>query len=206
MDYKSDQFVEEILNGYNFLGVMERMDESLAVLKLILDLKLSDMLYLSAKTKGSYERFRRNCIKIEETKVTLLMKEYVYSTMFEQFTNPDVLLYRAVNKSLDLTIEELGRDTVDRTVKALRWAQKRVDEKCSGDVVKFPCSKDGRIVEPTCWIRCKVNTLHPTTGLCHAVPPTIGLCTQQLAFAPDYWALHPTRGPFTQLLSFSANY
>lgn len=124
------------------------MDESLAVLQLLLNLKTSDMLYLSAKTKGSYERFRRSCIQIEETKVTLLMKEYVYSTMFEQFTNPDVLVYRAVNKSLDLTIEELGRDTVDKTVKALQRAQKLVEEKCS-NVVKFPCSKDGKVVEPT---------------------------------------------------------
>ena len=44
-----------ILNDYNFIGVTERMDESLVVLQFLLGLELDDILYLSAKQKGSYD-------------------------------------------------------------------------------------------------------------------------------------------------------
>ena len=139
-------FLKNLLSGYNFLGITERMDESLAVLQLLLNLKTEDMLYLSAKTSGSYELFRRKCIKIQETNVTQSMKEYVYSEMFEKFTEPDVLVYRAVNKSLDLTIEQIGRTKVDQTIKQLQYALVLAQEKCKS--VAFPCTDDGTIQEP----------------------------------------------------------
>lgn len=145
--YRTDlyeEFLKDLLDGYNFLGVMERMDESLAVLQLILGLETQDMLYLSAKTNGSYERFRQKCIKIQKPKVTVPMKEYVYSSTFEAFVEPDVMVYRAVNASLDLTIHELGRDKVDATIKQLQWAQRIAEERCSTHV-KFPCSSDGEV-------------------------------------------------------------
>lgn len=145
--YRTDlyeTFVQELLDGYNFIGVMERFDETLAVLQLLLGLETQDMLYISTKTNGMYDRFQNKCIKIQPAKVTQIMKEYVYTPVFEAFTEGDVLVYRAVNKSLDMTIEQLGRPTVEKAVQRLQWAQKRAEEKCA-EGTKFPCSSDGQI-------------------------------------------------------------
>lgn len=148
--YRTDMyqtFVKELIDGHDFLGVMERFDESLAVLQLLLGLETQDMLYLSAKTHGTYERYSHKCVKIQPTEVTQLMKEYVYTTSFEAFVEGDVLVYQAINKSLDMTIEQLGAEKVESTVKRLQWAQQLAQERCN-TVVKFPCSDDGNIVEP----------------------------------------------------------
>jgi hypothetical protein len=75
------------------------------------------------------------------------MKEYVYTPPFEAFTEADVLVYQAVNKSLDITIEQLGRTKVESTVKRLQWAQQMAQKRCSS-VVKFPCSEEGEMQEP----------------------------------------------------------
>jgi hypothetical protein len=40
-----ETYVQEILQGYDFLGVSERMDESLAVLQLLLGLETQDSLF-----------------------------------------------------------------------------------------------------------------------------------------------------------------
>ncbi|KAL3944585.1 MAG: hypothetical protein SGBAC_001351 [Bacillariaceae sp.] len=148
--YRTDMyetFLQDLLDGYNFIGIMERMDETLAVLQLLLGLETQDMLYLSTKTNGMYDRFRNDCVKIQPQKVTQLMKEYVYTPVFEAFTQGDVLVYQAVNKSLDLTIEQLGRPVVEKAVQRLQWAQQRAEEKCAGGT-KFPCSNDGKVQDP----------------------------------------------------------
>eukprot|EP00980_Cylindrotheca_fusiformis_P010628 scaffold2366_cov115-Cylindrotheca_fusiformis.AAC.2 len=148
--YRTDMyeaFVQELINGYNFLGVMERFQESLAVLQLLLGLETQDMLYLSAKTQGSFERYNHKCVKIQPTKITQPMKEYVYTSSFEAFVEGDVFVYQAINRSLDMTIEQLGKAKVESTVRRLQWAQRFAEERCS-KVVKFPCSDDGSIVEP----------------------------------------------------------
>jgi hypothetical protein len=74
------------------------------------------------------------------------MKEYVYSSTFEAFTEADVMVYKAINASLDLTIQELGQKKVDAAVKQLQWAQGIVKERCSQSI-KFPCSSNGEAQE-----------------------------------------------------------
>ena len=39
-----------------------------------------------------------------------------------------------------------------------------------------------------------------------ALQPTTGLFTHLLSFAPDDWAFHPTHGLFTRLLGFAPDY
>jgi len=153
----------EVLESYDFLGVSERIDESLAVLKIILDLDIQDILYLPMESAGPkssnsdmidgfeidyYENWRGNeCRPIPKSKITFEMKEWFYSEEFEALIEADVMFYKAVNASLDKTIAELGRDLVERTVRELRLAQKQVEEKCQS--IKFPCSSDGKIQKET---------------------------------------------------------
>jgi hypothetical protein len=137
-------FLEQLLASYDFLGVSERMDESLVVLQLLLGLETQDILYLSTKTSGSYEFFpqQQKCVLIQKSKVTPEMKEWFYSEDFDVFLQADVLVYKAANASLDRTIDSLGRDRVDKALKRLQWAQRLAQETC-GAVTKFPCTAEG---------------------------------------------------------------
>jgi hypothetical protein len=144
-------YVQELLDGYDFLGVLERLDESLAVLQLLLGLHTEDLLHLPSRTSGSYEattsQTTKPCVYYHPSEITLEMKEWFYSPEFDEYFDADVLVYQAVNKSLDDTIDALGRERVDLAVRRFQWAQRRAKEQCA-DVVKFPCSADGVLQEP----------------------------------------------------------
>ena len=45
----------DILGQYDFIGITERLDESLVALQMLLDLPTSDILHLSAKGKGGFD-------------------------------------------------------------------------------------------------------------------------------------------------------
>jgi hypothetical protein len=177
--YRTDlyeQYTRDLLDSYDFLGVSERWDESLAVLQLLLGLNTADMLYLprpkatektaksTVTTEGGdhsdggrssndninspfasetdyYEHWNKECRPIPTAKVYMEMKEWFYSDEFEAYTSADVLVYKAVNKSLDLTIESLGRKKVEKAVKQLQKANALAQQKCSQ--VRFPCSSGG---------------------------------------------------------------
>lgn len=148
-------YIRELLDSYNFLGVSERIDESLVVLMIILGLETRDILYLStpkASSKDSshidyYENWRKNeCRPIPISEVTLEMKQWFYSEEFEAFIEADVMFYKAVNASLDETIDNIGRERVEKAVKQLQWAQSQVEENCDA---RFPCSPDGEFQKET---------------------------------------------------------
>ena len=161
------QYVGEILDEYDFIGVLERMDESLATLQLLLGLETQDMLYLTSRksstsksggggsagnivdgafytTQTNPKTGKTTCIKLHSkpdgSSLLLPYKEFLHQPyLFEEVFEADVYLYKAINKSLDATIESLGRDKVDHAVKRLMWGQKQVEERCS-KTVTFPCS------------------------------------------------------------------
>jgi len=151
----------ELLESYDFLGVSERMDESLAVLKIILNLEIQDVLYLpipKATPKDPsdvdsynvdfYERWRKGeCRPIPKPDIRSEMKEWFYSEEFEAFIEADVMFYKAVNASLDKTISKLGRDLVEKTVKQVQWAQKVALKECQN--ARFPCSSQGEVQKET---------------------------------------------------------
>ena len=49
------QAVQHIMQEYDFIGILERLDESLVALQMILGLRTSDILYLRAKTSGGFD-------------------------------------------------------------------------------------------------------------------------------------------------------
>mmetsp|Transcript_32983 Transcript_32983/g.75980 ORF Transcript_32983/g.75980 Transcript_32983/m.75980 type:complete len:324 (-) Transcript_32983:405-1376(-) len=55
-----------ILNDYDFVGITERMDESLVALQMLLRLNVTDILYLSAKTRGGFDDggYNNTCVYI----------------------------------------------------------------------------------------------------------------------------------------------
>ena len=46
--------MERIINGYDFLAVNERLDESLVVLAMLAQVPLSDVVIFSSKVSGGY--------------------------------------------------------------------------------------------------------------------------------------------------------
>lgn len=175
------QYIQEILDSYNFIGVSERMDETLVVLKLLLGLEIQDVLFLPDPPKATttannnndnkqnndkkvniiknenngvtgsisyYDYWDKNdCRLIPEVQVTMEMKEWFYTEEFYLFTHGDVLFYKAVNASLDRTIDALGRDVVEKGVKQLRWALSQANKACPN--AKHRCSTDGVVQSKT---------------------------------------------------------
>jgi len=184
------QYIHEILNAYDFLGVMERFDESLATFQLLFGLETQDMIYLTTKTSPNPTTIENNhgqvedttasrrlgggggeagigiggdgrffttfinhkkgettCIQLQPKTIPLSMKEYLHQPyLFEEIFELDIYLYKAINQSLDATIEQIGRDQVDLAVKRLRWGQEKInkqqDDTC-WKTITFPCSQHG---------------------------------------------------------------
>jgi hypothetical protein len=70
------------------------------------------------------------------------MKDPISSDEWRQHIKWDQALYEAANHSLDMTIEQLGRDDVERRVQRYRWAQSLVKKRCAAEA-KPPCTPKG---------------------------------------------------------------
>lgn len=144
------EVANHILNEYDFIAVTERMDESATALMMLLDLPMSDILYLSAKTKGGYDDggYRGSCTYIWPSFVSPGMKEFFASEFWQDNIANDSLLHQAVNASLDLTIDQhLGGHGPDspfsRNLETFRRAQQLAQDRCLGRTI-FPCDASGQ--------------------------------------------------------------
>ncbi|GAX25559.1 hypothetical protein FisN_28Hh028 [Fistulifera solaris] len=137
------QVAQEILQEYNFIGITERLDESLVVLMLLLQLPMSDILYVPAKQSGaSYDsngKYRK-CNFLQPSILTPDMQAFLESDDWYNEIKYDLMLYNAANRSLDLTIDQLGRDHVQEQVQRFRQAQQSVRERCHP---VLPCDDAG---------------------------------------------------------------
>jgi hypothetical protein len=148
----------DIIGYYDFIGVSDRMDESLAVMKLLWDLETTDLIVLSTKsqhegsslTLGGYDDGSTRdpktgglrCVPIQETKVTSTVAEYLQTKHADH--NADYFLYDAAVQSLDRTIHELGSNRVAAVVEELRKLQYLAETMCRPMAI-FPCSEDGTV-------------------------------------------------------------
>jgi hypothetical protein len=141
----SEAKVEYILNAYDFIGLVERYHESLVLLKLIYNLELRDILYTSAKQSGGYDdgEYRQKCTFIQRSNVSDTVKDWFqHSTEWSDYAQDDILLYRVVDKIIDLTIDAFGRNKVQREVRILEEALDYANEQCAHTAV-YPCSGPG---------------------------------------------------------------
>lgn len=115
--------VNQILRSYNFLGVVERMEESVVALQMVLGLETSDVMFLDSKRSGTPG--------IQSTYVTPGMKEFFDSQYYKDKIFLDDALYKAINASLDKTIDKLGRPEFEKQLEKLRSSKKLVTETCT---------------------------------------------------------------------------
>jgi hypothetical protein len=132
---------EQVLQFYDFVAVTERWEESMVVLKYLLNIEYSDLIVLKAKESGGYAKKGRNCRYVPKATSSSSAQLYL-ETAYRQ-NNPDYLLYAAVNRSLDLTIAKLGWQRIEEGVRELRRMQSLAEEKCLKEAI-FPCSSEGK--------------------------------------------------------------
>ena len=143
--------IRNIFNAYDFVGVTERMEESAVCLMMLLNLKMSTILYLNAKTNGAYDDGGHGqCSWIQPSVVSRGMKLYFREPHWEELVRWDEIFYDAANLSLDLTIQKLGQNKFEQNLAKFREARKVANEKCRGREV-FPCTSTGaKNVHPDC--------------------------------------------------------
>lgn len=108
---KYPQVVAGILNEYNFIGTYERLYESLVILSMIIGADVNDVLFDYLPTTLS------RCGSLDTPKwLTPGMKDFLASERWRQRELGDFILYDAVNRSLDLTIDYLGRTNFEEAM------------------------------------------------------------------------------------------
>jgi hypothetical protein len=140
---------QRIIEGYDFLVVTERMDESLVALQLLLGLRVGDILSSSSKVGGGYSlRNGKNgndkCQPMKKSFRSPAVKEYLASDQWFAINYGDYVLHAAANRSLDLTIERLGKQRFEKALGSYKHAQSEVKERCDKRT-HFPCSADGTL-------------------------------------------------------------
>jgi hypothetical protein len=147
--------VDQVLHDYDFLILVERYDESLVAMQLLLGLSSADILYLPSKGGGSYipkkiSRLRHgragSCVKSISSSSTpspSLVEDYLHSPEWLAQNYGDFLLYAAVSKSLDHTITEtLGKERFDTALQDFLQLKQEAYEACA-DQAMWPCGPHG---------------------------------------------------------------
>ncbi len=143
-----DQYVTR---PYNFIAVVERYSESLVVLKYLLHLEWSDLVVLPAKQSGTWFLRSTHCVPLIPPFTTPEVEEYIYTDFVQD--NYDYMLYAVANRSLDRTIEALGRERVQEGVRYLNHLQHLAESECLEDA-RFPCSTNGTDQLEASWESC----------------------------------------------------
>jgi Galactose-3-O-sulfotransferase len=136
---------QALFDDIQFIGITERMDESIVALSMILNVSLGDVLYLkNNKAAGDFSRHaRRNiCNYIIPSFVSPRMREYCASQEWQDMVYWDHLIYQVANRSLDLTIDALGRAEFNYKLERFQQAKQRAQEYCLPKVT-LPCDNSG---------------------------------------------------------------
>lgn len=103
------------------------MDESPIVLMMLLRFRIADVLFLNIKGSGGYDGggYKKECFFIEPTNLlTAGMHEFLEGDEWQHYVKPEADLYAAANRSLDSTIERLGRVEFEANLAKYREAKK----------------------------------------------------------------------------------
>ena len=189
VEHAVNRIQNDIIKYYDFIGITERMNESLATMILLWKLNVADVIVLSAKRSGGYDDggYKGRCTQIQKPSsditTSTILQDYVRNGNFSNY-NADMLLYDAVNRSLDLTIEKVGGNAkVQSVVKLIEELQSVAETQCQREAV-FPCSENGKIQKEKAKESCYVQD----AGCGHQ-------CVTKVL--SEYIANHPTPQIFT---------
>lgn len=134
---------DDVFGSYGFVGLSDRMDETLVALKFILGVELQDIVVLSSKRSGGFDggKYKNTCFKIQSVDTPPEVEEFLQ----EEFprNNHDYFLHAVVNRSLDLTIDAIGRKRFQRDLDTFRKMSQYAEAQCLDKAV-FPCVAEGK--------------------------------------------------------------
>jgi hypothetical protein len=137
--------VKRIVESYGFVALVERMDESLVALSMLLRIPLTDVLISSsAKVAGSsyFMRYGK-CVKLVKAFTSPEVKTYLESKAWLAQNYGDILLHKVINKSLEKTIDQVfSRSAFEEKLKEYKRL-KALDMQLCLPTTILPCSKDG---------------------------------------------------------------
>ena len=143
------KLVSKSVDEFDFIGVLERLDESLVALQFILGLETRDILYSSTKQSGGHilvksraNNFKGECKFIRKTTTPQAIEEYFVSAEWKRKNMGDTLLYEAASLGLDRTIKVIGRKKFGQALAQYRRAQGIADIKCEPT---WPCTDEGSV-------------------------------------------------------------
>lgn len=138
--------VRQILNDYDFMIIVERFDECIVLMQLLLGLETSDIMYLSAKKSGGYYDEKGKCKKTIKSDLSPRVSEFLSSKNWLAMNYADYLLIEAASQSIDLTIDAIGRKRFEEAFEAFQTLKKRALRQCEEEAI-FPCSSTGHLQE-----------------------------------------------------------
>lgn len=136
-----EKSVLRVMQKYDFLVVVERMDESLVVLSMLLGVHVGDVLTLDSKVNGMYFHEGKRCFKIVKSKVSPRVKDYLSSDVWYAQNYGDYLLHAAASESLDKTIDALGRSRFEAELAKYQKLKVLSNDACASKATK--CTEDG---------------------------------------------------------------
>ena len=150
--------LQRLLQSYDFMLVVERMDESLTALAHLTGLSLKDVLVTNSKVAGSwlFKRVGRDsgtCQRQLKEPTSAGVQAYIESDEWVAMNYADEILWRAANASLDRTIASIGHDTFAASLQEFRRLKEQVLQVC-GSRLGFGCSDQGEpLADEQCYLR-----------------------------------------------------
>lgn len=137
--------LQMILNTYDMLLVVDRLEESIVVLSIILQLPVNYFLTNNAKQAGSWYHVRENqCIRLHSATASIRqsVSEQVFRSLeWQRRHSIDRVLYEIANVSLTRTIDYY-RTEFDQRYAEYQSYKRRIEAICASQDV-FPCSFNG---------------------------------------------------------------
>jgi hypothetical protein len=154
--------IQEIIQGYDFIVLVERMDESLVVLALLMGIELGDVLVASAKVAGFYvykvnetDVSHSTCVHVQKGIISPNVSDYFRSKSWRAMNYGDYLLYAAANASLDRTIyETIGLPVFQKALHQFLYLKSLALSACGKELAENGCTAHGTPVNATeCYAR-----------------------------------------------------
>jgi hypothetical protein len=138
------QRVKHVVEDYDFLIDVDRYDESLVALQLLLHLSPADIMYLPSKgPNAAYTRVPgKKCVPKTHSFISNKVQEYLDSDRWYAQGYGDFLFKAAVGKSLDMTIEDIGLDRFQNALSNFLKLKEEASTACLSKAV-FPCGPNG---------------------------------------------------------------
>eukprot|EP00588_Corethron_pennatum_P007025 CAMPEP_0194291382 /NCGR_PEP_ID=MMETSP0169-20130528/43246_1 /TAXON_ID=218684 /ORGANISM="Corethron pennatum, Strain L29A3" /LENGTH=333 /DNA_ID=CAMNT_0039039245 /DNA_START=93 /DNA_END=1094 /DNA_ORIENTATION=+ len=140
-------YVNNIVDNYDFIVVSDRIDESLVALQFIMGLDSDDILYSSSKASGGYVVFDMpkgdyECKKVPKSFISDAVRKFLDSHVWTAMNYGDIMLHAAAERSLNLTIETIGRERFKKALETFRALKREAELVCAPHIT-LPCSAEG---------------------------------------------------------------